>query len=144
MQIVTLLLMGKSIFTCRSCQYILFELFASLPRVKNGPIDVDHPCVGMCFCCPVLPKVKKRAGEQQGDSHSMAMNLLLRYQCVTSIESFLSHYIRLDFCAHHFCPKRKMVTFSQAHSHALTNATGRHEYFQGLSRLLARSFGVIS
>ena len=29
-----------------------------------------------------------------------------------------------------------MFTFSQAHSHALTNATRRHEYFRGLSRLL--------
>ena len=43
---------------------------------------------------------------------------------------------RLYFCAHHFCPKWKMFTFSQAHSHALTNATRRHEYFRGLSRLL--------
>ena len=40
------------------------------------------------------------------------------------------------FCAHHFCPKRKMVTFSRAHSHTSTNATRRHEYFRGLSRLL--------
>ena len=45
-------------------------------------------------------------------------------------------YFRLDFCAHHFGPKRKMFTFSRAHSHALTNATRRHEYFRGLSRLL--------
>ena len=45
-------------------------------------------------------------------------------------------YIRLYFCAHYFCPKKKMFTFSQAHSHALTNATRRHEYFRGLSRLL--------
>ena len=39
-----------------------------------------------------------------------------------------------------------MFTYSQAHSHASTNATRRHEYFRGLSRLLhsARSFGVIS
>ena len=29
-----------------------------------------------------------------------------------------------------------MFTFSRAHSHALTNATRRHEYFRGLSRLL--------
>ena len=29
-----------------------------------------------------------------------------------------------------------MFTFSRAHSHALTNATIRHEYIQGLSRLL--------
>ena len=29
-----------------------------------------------------------------------------------------------------------MLTFSQAHSHASTNATRRHEYFRGLSRLL--------
>ena len=29
-----------------------------------------------------------------------------------------------------------MVTFSRAHSHASTNATRRHEYFRGLSRLL--------
>ena len=29
-----------------------------------------------------------------------------------------------------------MVTFSRAYSHALTNATRRHEYFRGLSRLL--------
>ena len=29
-----------------------------------------------------------------------------------------------------------MLTFSQAHSHALTNAMRRHEYFRGLSRLL--------
>ena len=36
---------------------------------------------------------------------------------------------RLYFCAHHFWPKRKMVTFPRAHSHALTNATRRHEYF---------------
>ena len=35
-----------------------------------------------------------------------------------------------------FCPKWKMVTFSPAHSHVLTNATRRHEYFRGLSRLL--------
>ena len=35
-----------------------------------------------------------------------------------------------------FVQKRKMFTFSQAHSHALTNATRRHEYFRGLSRLL--------
>ena len=40
------------------------------------------------------------------------------------------------FCAHHFCPKRKMFTFSRAHSHALTNAKRRHDYFRGLSRLL--------
>ena len=35
-----------------------------------------------------------------------------------------------------FCPKRKMFTFSRAHSYALTNATRRHEYFRGQSRLL--------
>ena len=35
-----------------------------------------------------------------------------------------------------FCPKRKMFTFSHPHSHASTNATRRHEYFRGLSRLL--------
>ena len=29
-----------------------------------------------------------------------------------------------------------MFAFSPAHSHALTNATRRHEYFRGLSRLL--------
>ena len=44
--------------------------------------------------------------------------------------------VRLYFCAYHFGQKRKMFTFSQAHAHALTNATRRHEYFQGLSRLL--------
>ena len=33
-------------------------------------------------------------------------------------------------------PKRKMFIFSRVHSHALTNATRRHEYFRGLSRLL--------
>ena len=43
---------------------------------------------------------------------------------------------RLYFCAHHFCPKWKMFTFSRAHFHASTNATRRHEYFRGLSRLL--------
>ena len=32
-----------------------------------------------------------------------------------------------------FCPKSKMFTFSQAHSHASTNATRRHEYFRVLS-----------
>ena len=46
------------------------------------------------------------------------------------------YIIRLYFSAHHFCPKRKMFTFSRAHSHALTNATRHHEYFRGLSRLL--------
>ena len=30
-------------------------------------------------------------------------------------------YFRLIFCAHRFCPKRKMFTFSQAHSDASTN-----------------------
>ena len=30
----------------------------------------------------------------------------------------------------------KMVTFSRTHSHASTNATRRHKYFRGLSRLL--------
>ena len=35
-----------------------------------------------------------------------------------------------------FCPKKKMFTFSRAHSHALTNATTCHEYSRGLSRLL--------
>ena len=44
--------------------------------------------------------------------------------------------VRLYFCAFHFCPKRKMFTFSQAHSDASTNATRHHEYFRGLSRLL--------
>ena len=39
-------------------------------------------------------------------------------------------YSRLYFCAHHFCPKWKMFTFSQALSHALTNATRRHKYSQ--------------
>ena len=29
-----------------------------------------------------------------------------------------------------------MFTFSQVHSHGLTNARRRHEYFRGLSRLL--------
>ena len=29
-----------------------------------------------------------------------------------------------------FCPKKKIFTFSQAHSHASTNATRRHEYFR--------------
>ena len=29
-----------------------------------------------------------------------------------------------------------MLTFSEAQSHALTNATRRHEYFRGLRRLL--------
>merc|ERR1711953_631802 len=35
-----------------------------------------------------------------------------------------------------FDQNRKMFTFSRAHSHASTNATRRHEYFRGLSRLL--------
>ena len=35
-----------------------------------------------------------------------------------------------------FVQKRKMFIFSRAHSHALTNATRRHEYFRVLSRLL--------
>ena len=35
-----------------------------------------------------------------------------------------------------FGPKKKMFAFSRAHSHALTNAKNRHEYFRGLSRLL--------
>ena len=35
-----------------------------------------------------------------------------------------------------FVQKRKMFTFSRAHSHALTNATRCHKYFRGLSRLL--------
>ena len=39
-----------------------------------------------------------------------------------------------------FVRNRKVFTFFQAHSHASTNATRRHEYFRGLSR----SFGVIS
>ena len=43
---------------------------------------------------------------------------------------------RLYFCARHFWSNWQMLTFSQAHSHALTNATSRHEYFRGLSRLL--------
>ena len=29
-----------------------------------------------------------------------------------------------------FCPKRKIFTFSRAHSHVLTNATRRQEYFR--------------
>ena len=33
-------------------------------------------------------------------------------------------------------PQRKMFTFSQAHSHTLTNAKRCHKYFRGLSRLL--------
>ena len=35
-----------------------------------------------------------------------------------------------------FVQKGKMFTFSRAHSHASTNATRRHKYFRGLSRLL--------
>ena len=35
------------------------------------------------------------------------------------------------------CSKKKMLTFSRAHSHALTNAMRRLEYFRGLSRLLS-------
>ena len=35
-----------------------------------------------------------------------------------------------------FLSKMENVHFSRAHSHAFTNATRRHEYFQGLSRLL--------
>jgi len=43
----------------------------------------------------------------------------------------------LFLCAPYLsCPTWKMLTFSQGHSLALTNATRRHEYFQGLSRLL--------
>ena len=44
----------------------------------------------------------------------------------------------IHFCAHHFCPERKLFTFSQAHSHASTNATRCHEYFPGLSRLFCQ------
>ena len=55
------------------------------------------------------------------------------HPCSGRLSKFLNQAF---FCAHCFCPKWKMVTFSLAHSHALTNATRRYEYFRGLSRLL--------
>ena len=42
----------------------------------------------------------------------------------------------LYLCAQFFVQK-KMFAFSQAHTHASSNATRRHEYFRGLSRLLS-------
>ena len=48
----------------------------------------------------------------------------------------IEHRIGLFLCAPFFVQKMKMFIFSQAHSHAWTNATRRHEYFRGLSRLL--------
>ena len=41
-------------------------------------------------------------------------------------QGFISGFI---FVPTIFVQKSKMFTFSQAHSHASTNATGRHEYF---------------
>ena len=42
----------------------------------------------------------------------------------------------LFLCAPFLTKKGKCSPFSRAHSHALANAMRRHEYFQGLSRLL--------
>ena len=67
---------------------------------------------------------------------------------VTDVDSPTSRHTSSPrlFCAHHFCPKSKMLTFSQAHSHASTNTTRRHEYFSRTEQTFAsaRSFGAIS
>ena len=39
------------------------------------------------------------------------------------LETLAAYKAGFIFCAHHFCPKSKIFTFSRAHSHALTNAS---------------------
>ena len=48
----------------------------------------------------------------------------------------ISGMVRLHFCVHCFRSNRKWSPFSRPHSHTSTNATRRHEYFQGLSRVV--------
>ena len=56
-----------------------------------------------------------------------SMHLEFAKRAAVSFLKSLCTYYRLYFCAHHYCPKWKMVTFSQTHSHAPTNVTNVSE-----------------
>ena len=89
---------------------------------------------------PAVPSGRQRK-EQTAEALRQHVPLRRRSGCIRSQRRWNCqgklHWVRQAFlCAHHFCPKRKMFTFFQSHSHASTIATRLHEYFREQSRLL--------